>query len=230
MSQTIQLLADDGHSLSAYEAGDPQNNGAALVVLQEIFGVNRHIRSVADDYAREGFLTVAPALFDRVRQGVELGYAPEDIEIARGVAAQLQEETILKDIVAAIAHARHRVKSGKVGVIGYCLGGSYAWLSATRLSATRLGVDAAVGYYGSKVARFIGEEPRCPVILHFGEKDKGIPLESVETIRQTRPGLPVYLYDAGHGFNCTDRPSYSESAATPARARSLEFLRKTLLE
>jgi carboxymethylenebutenolidase len=222
MSQITQLTTDDGHHLDAYESGSSHNK-AALVVLQEIFGVNRHIRATADRYAAEGFLTVAPALFDRIERGVELGYAPEGVEAARGFSARLEQKTVLKDIAAAIAYARSRVASGKVGVVGYCLGGSYAWLSATRLT-----VDAAVGYYGSKVVQFVDQTPSAPVILHFGDQDRAIPLSDVEKIKQAKPGLPVYVYEAGHGFNCDERASYSEAAAALAFSRSVTFLKETL--
>lgn len=222
MSNNIQLTADDGHILNAYESGGDQPGTAGLIVLQEIFGVNHHIRSVADQYAREGFHTVAPALFDRAQPGVELDYSPESIQTARALFSRIDPDATLKDIAAAIAHARSRVTSGKVGVIGYCLGGRLAWLSATRLRA-----DAAVGYYG-RVIDVIAEEPRCPVMLHFGSQDQHIPVSDVEKIKETRPSLPVFLYDAGHGFNCNERSSYSETAASLAFTRSLAFLKEHL--
>ena len=193
-----------------------------MIVLQEIFGVNSHIRSVADRYAQEGFLAVAPALFDRVVPGVELEYTDEGRQQGISLAGKLSPEAVLRDIEAAIVHARGAVRSGKVAVVGYCLGGSYAWLSATRLSP-----DAAVGYYGSKIAAAVGEEPRCPVILHFGRNDKGIPLEQVEKIQAARPGLPVYLYEAGHGFNRDGSPAFVGEAAGLAFSRTLELLRNT---
>ncbi len=218
----IQLTAADGHNFSAYEAGDPRAK-AGLVVLQEIFGVNRHIRFVADTYAREGFYAIAPSLFDRVQPGVELDYSPESIQAARGIFERIKPEEILKDIEASIDHARRSVGSGKVGVIGYCLGGSYAWLSATRLKP-----DAAVGYYGGKVLESAGETPSCPVMLHFGSRDKHIPVAEVEKFKEASPEIPVYIYDADHGFNCNDRASYNEEAAKLAFSRSLTFLKEML--
>lgn len=218
----IQLTAEDHHSFNAYVSGSA-GSLFALVVLQEIFGVNRHIRSVADRFAREGFFTVAPALFDRVQTGVELEYNPDGLASARSIAAQLEPDQVLKDIAAAIAYARGRIPSGKVGVVGYCLGGTYAWLSATRLAP-----DAAVGYYGSKIAQFSSEIPACPVLLHFGSEDKGIPLSDVEKIRQAQPGIPVHVYHAGHGFNRDGSAGYSEPATTLALTRSLEFLKSNL--
>jgi carboxymethylenebutenolidase len=222
MSKTIELTAADGHTFGAYEAGGEETHAAGLVVLQEIFGVNHHIRSVADTYAREGFYAVAPALFDRAERGVDFDYSPESIQRARELFSGIEPEATLRDIAAAIAYARSRVSSGKVGVIGYCLGGRYAWLSATRL-----GADAAVGYYG-RVIDLIGEEPRCPVMLHFGSQDQHLPVADVEKIKEARPGLPVFLYDAGHGFNCDERASYSAEAAAVAFTRSLAFLKEHL--
>jgi carboxymethylenebutenolidase len=222
MSKTIELTADDGHIMNAYESSGDQLGGAALVVLQEIFGVNHHIRSVADTYAGEGLYTLAPALFDRTQPGAEFDYSPESIQTARTLFSRIEPNAILKDIAATIAHARSRVASGKVGVIGYCLGGRYAWLSATRLNP-----DAVVGYYG-RVLDVVAEEPRCPVMLHFGSQDQHIPVSDVEKIKENRPSLPVFLYDAGHGFNCDERPSYSEAAASLAFTRSLAFLKEHL--
>jgi carboxymethylenebutenolidase len=223
MSKTIQLTADDGHTFRAYESGAEQNPVAGLIILQEIFGVNHHIRSVAETYAREGFYTLAPALFDRAGPGVEFDYSPASIQAARGFLSRIEEGAILKDIKASIDHARRQVASRKVGVVGYCMGGSSAWLSATRLNP-----DAAVCYYGSKVLECIAETPVCPVMLHFGSLDQHIPVSAVEKIRQARPELPVFLYDAGHGFNCDERGSYSEAAASLAFSRSLSFLKETL--
>jgi carboxymethylenebutenolidase len=222
MGDTIQLKADDGHVLSTYVAeGSP--GGSGLVILHEIFGVNRHIRAVADRYAREGFWTVAPALFDRVQKDVELEYTPENSQAGKDIAARLDQVNILKDIAAALDFARSRSASGKAGVVGYCLGGTYAWLSATRLKP-----DAAVGYYGSRVIDYVGEPTVAPVILHFGRQDRAIPVATVEKIQAARPEIPVYLYDAGHGFNCDERASYSEPDAHLALSRSLEFLRENL--
>jgi carboxymethylenebutenolidase len=222
MSRTLSLTAADGHVFSAYAAGEPSAD-AAVVILQEIFGVNAHIRSVADTYARHGFYAVAPALFDRVERDAELPYTPEGLERGRALAGHLAPEVVLRDIAAALAHGREVVKTGRVGVVGYCLGGSYAWLSATRLNT-----DAAVGYYGSKVAAHLDEKPRAPVIFHFGDKDRGIPLTDVEKIRAAHPAVPVHVYDAGHGFNRDGSAAYNEAAASLAFSRSLSFLQHTL--
>lgn len=223
MSEHVKLKAEDGHELDAYvarPAGDPI---AGLVVVQEIFGVNAHIRSVADGYAKDGFLAVAPALFDRVERGVDLKYEGEDMQEAMSLSKRLNMDDLLKDTAAAIAYARKETGK-KTGVIGYCLGGSIAWLAACRLK-----IDAAVGYYGGYIAQHASEQPKCPVMLHFGAKDSHIPEEAVKKIQQAHPEVPIYLYDAGHGFNCDARASYDVASAKLARERSLPFLRKNLV-
>jgi carboxymethylenebutenolidase len=222
MSEHTTLKAEDGHQLDAYVARPAGEPIAALVVLQEIFGVNAHIRSVADGYAKDGFLAVAPALFDRIERGVELKYEGEDMQKAMALSKKLNMDEMLKDTRAAIDYAQ--TQSGKkTGVIGYCLGGSIAWLCACRFK-----IDAAVGYYGGYIAQFAGEQPKCPVMLHFGKKDNHIPLEAVEKIRAAHPEVQIYLYDAGHGFNCDERASYDPESARIARERSLAFLKKHL--
>jgi len=222
MGKDILLRVEDGHLLGAYETGDPSSS-AAIVLLQEIFGVNAHIRSVADEYVKAGYYVVAPALFDRVQARVQLDYSPAELELARGYASRLEPELVLRDIAAAIAHACSHVASGKVGVIGYCLGGTYAFLSATRLNP-----DAAVGYYGGKIIQHAKEVPLAPTILHFGSQDRGIPLTDVQAIEHTRPEVPVYIYEAGHAFNRIGGANYSAAAASLARERTLAFLRTTL--
>ncbi|MFZ0663321.1 MAG: dienelactone hydrolase family protein [Acidobacteriaceae bacterium] len=224
MSETTKLKAEDGHELDAYvamPAGDPI---AALVVVQEIFGVNGHIRSVADGYAKDGFLAIAPALFDRVERGVELAYEGEDVRKAMALGKKLNIEDALKDMAAAIDYGRKRTAK-KTGVIGYCFGGSVAWLAACRLT-----VDAVVGYYGGMIPQYAAEQPRCPVMLHFGRKDQHITRESIAKIEAAHPGVPVHLYDAGHAFNCDVRASYDAGAASLARKRSLAFLTENLSE
>ncbi|MGC4071963.1 MAG: dienelactone hydrolase family protein [Nibricoccus sp.] len=225
MGKDILLRVEDGHLLGAYESGDPVTSSAAIVLLQEIFGVNAHIRSVADEYAKAGYYVVTPALFDRVQARVQLDYSPAELELARGYASRLEPELVLRDIAAAIAHARARIASGKVGVVGFCLGGTYAFLSATRLNP-----DAAVGYYGGKIVQHAHEVPLIPTILHFGSQDRGISLSDVQAIEHTRPEVPVYIYEAGHAFNRTGGANYSEAAASLARERTLAFLRTTLTE
>lgn len=222
MGEHVTLKAEDGHDLDAYVAAPAGHPFAGLVVVQEIFGVNEHIRSVADAYANDGFLAVAPALFDRVERGVELTYEGEDMRKAMTLARRLNLDDALRDTAAAIEYARGE-GGKKTGVIGYCFGGSIAWLSATRLK-----VDASVGYYGGLIPQYAQEQPHCPVMLHFGEKDQHITQDMVEKIRSAHPEVPIFLYAAGHGFNCDARASYDAASAKLARERSLEFLKLNL--
>ena len=222
MSETVRLKASDGHELTAYVSRPSDEPIAGLVVIQEAFGVNRHIRSVADSYAKDGFLAVAPALFDRIARGVELGYEGADLQQGIALARQSNPADAVKDVAAALGYLRKRAAK-KCGVIGYCFGGTMAWLAATRLNP-----DAAVGYYGGHIANSAQENPRCPVMLHFGTLDKHIPKEDVDRIRTAHPDVQVFWYEADHGFNCNDRASYNATAAKQARDRSLEFLNKHL--
>jgi carboxymethylenebutenolidase len=222
MSEYVKLFAADEHPFSAYVALPRAEPLAALVVIQEIFGVNTHIRSVADGFARDGFLAVAPALFDRIEPNLELGYEGADLETAVSLIPKFHVESAIADIQAAVEYAASA--TGKnVGVIGYCLGGTLAWLSATRLRPT-----AAVGYYGGRIGSYATENPSCPVQLHFGRKDTHIPATEVERVHAAHPQVEIYWYDAGHAFNCDARPSYNAAAAKQARERSVEFLKKHL--
>jgi len=222
MTETIKLKAADGHELDAYVARSTGTRTAALVVIQEAFGVNRHIRSVTDGFATDGFLAIAPALFDRVEPGVELSYEGQEREKGIAIARQLNPDNAVKDIAAAIEFAKNETGK-KCGVIGYCLGGTFAWLSATHLE-----VAAAVGYYGGYIGRYANEMPRCPVMLHFGKLDKHIPKEEVDKVQAAHPEVQICWYDADHGFNCNDRASYNPDAAHLARERSLAFFKQHL--
>jgi carboxymethylenebutenolidase len=222
MSEHVTLEAEDGHKLDAYVAIPAGAPIASLVLIHEAFGVNAHIRSVADSYAKEGFFTVAPALFDRVQPGAEFGYEGEEVRKAMTIARSINMEHALNDTAAALGYTREQIGK-RTGVIGYCLGGSVAWLAACRLR-----VDAAVGYYGSLVTKHLDEFPRCPVMLHFGKLDTHIPLEEVAKIQIAHPDVQVYLYEANHGFNCDVRSAYEPVSAKLARERSLKFLRENL--
>jgi carboxymethylenebutenolidase len=222
MGEHVTLRAADGHELDAYVARPEGELVAGLVVVREIFGVNQHIRSVADSYARDGFLAVAPALFDRIERGVELGYEGADMQKARGFIPKLDMEKSLADVAAAMGFAGSATEK-KVAVIGYCYGGTLAWLAAARLHPA-----VAVGYYGGHIANYAGEEFSAPVMLHFGKQDTHIPPEAVEKIHAAHPEVEIYWYDAGHGFNCDARVSYNKDAACQARERSLSFLKEHL--
>jgi carboxymethylenebutenolidase len=223
MSETVKLTAADGHQLEAYVARPTGEPSAGLVVIQEAFGVNRHIRSVADAYANDGFLAVAPAYFDRIERGVELSYEGADREKGISIARKINLDDAVKDTAAAFEYLRGETK-WKCGVIGYCFGGTMAWLAATRLDA-----DAALGYYGGSISKFAGETPLCPVMLHFGKLDKHIPKDDIDKLRAAHPAVQIFWYEgADHGFNCNDRAAYNFEAAKLARERSLEFLKKAL--
>ncbi|HEY1987824.1 MAG TPA: dienelactone hydrolase family protein [Terracidiphilus sp.] len=222
MGESITLSAADGHALDAYVAHPAGEPIAGLVVAQEIFGVNAHIRSVADSYAQDGFLAVAPALFDRVERGVELDYDGPDMERARSFLPRLDIDKAVADVAAALDFVRKNT-GRKAGVIGFCFGGTIAWLSATRLQP-----DAAVGYYAGGIGRYAAENPAAPVMLHFGKQDTHIPAEQVEKVHAAHPEVEIYWYDAGHAFNATPRSSYNPEAARLARERSLAFLTKHL--
>lgn len=223
MGEHVKLRASDGHEPDAYVARPAGEPIAGLVVVQEAFGVNGHIRSVTDGWAKDGFLAVAPALFDRVERGVELTYAGENMQKGIGLIRQGNAGDRVKDVAAALDYARQETGK-KAGVIGYCLGGTMAWLAATRLDP-----DAAVGYYGGQILQYAGEKPRAPVMLHFGLQDSHIPKDEIESkVQAAHPEMPVFWYDAGHGFNCNDRASYNAEASKLARERSFEFLRKHL--
>ena len=222
MGEFVTLTAADDHQLGAYVAKPEGAPLAGLVVVQEIFGVNAHIRSVADDYAKNGFLAVAPALFDRFEPGLELGYEGADLQKAMSFIPRLNIDWSVLDVGAALDYAR--AETGRnAGVIGYCFGGSLAWLAATRLHPA-----VAVGYYGGQIPKFAGETPTAPVLLHFGRRDTHIPAEAVAKVTGAHPEVEVFWYDAGHAFNCEPRPSYDAEAAKVARERSLAFLKKHL--
>ena len=213
MGESIQLTAADGHVLSAY-AADPGDASRGLVVIQEIFGVNDHIRELVDRFAGLGFRTVAPALFDRVERDVELAYDADGVTRGRAIRAELAWDDSVSDMAAAVAHV---AAAGPVVVVGYCYGGSMAYLASTRLD-----VAAAAGYYGGQIVSFLEETPRCPLILHFGEVDQAIPLDDVARIDAALPDVDVHVYEgAGHGFNCDHRASYDAGAAELALERTL---------
>ena len=220
MGEMVTLNAEDGHKLGAYRASPAGTPRGVLVIVQEIFGVNSHMKRVCDGFAADGYVALSPALFDRVEPSYATGYAQEDVERGRNVRQKLGWDVMMTDVRAAVDELK---KTGlKIGVVGYCMGGSVAWLAATRIP----GVVAAVGYYGGAVAEFATEPPRCPVLLHFGETDASIPHEHWDKIRAAQPTVPMHIYPAGHGFNCDERGSYHEPSARLARERTIEFLRK----
>ncbi len=226
MGQWIDHKAADGFGFPAYVARPTGKARGGVVVLQEIFGVNSHIRAVADGYAADGYLVVAPATFHRVKPGVELGYTAEDI--SAGVALKAAVEGlpapgVLPDIQAAIDHAK---QAGKVAVVGFCWGGLLTWRAACLLK----GLNAAVPYYGGGMtaAAEAARVPQVPVLVHFGEQDQSIPVETARAFAKAQPAVDVKFYAANHGFNCDQRASYNEAAAKLARERTLVFLAQHL--
>ena len=217
MGHMIDLTADDGFKLAAYRADPSGTPRGGLVILQEIFGVNAHIRSVADRYAALGYACVAPALFDRVRRGVDLGYTQADMQEGIALNKGTRHAETLRDVAAAVATL---ASAGRVGIVGYCWGGTLAYAAACEVP----GVAAAVGYYGGGIKGMLDSKPTVPVMLHFGEQDAHIPMDDVEAIRAAMPAVPVFTYAAGHGFNCDLRGSYDKASADLALSRTLPFL------
>lgn len=216
MGEFTTLMARDGHEFNAWLSPPSGAARGAVVVAQEIFGVNRHIRAVTDGFAADGYLAIAPCLFDRVRRGIELGYSEADVQQGRGYRLQIPKEKTLLDLSACINVVRH---SGRVSIIGYCWGGTLAYIAACELP-----VFCAVSYYGGQIKDHLGKSPRKPVMYHFGEKDPHIPLDDVDKIRAADPNGIFHLYPAGHGFNCDERATYDAPSATLARQRTLQFL------
>jgi carboxymethylenebutenolidase len=226
MANYIELTAPDGFKFPAYQVLPEGKVKGAVVIVQEIFGINAHIRSVAQGYAADGFVALAPATFQRVKPGVELGYGPDDVEVGKVLKAAVEAlppPGVMQDIQAAIDFV---AKEGKVGVIGYCWGGLLAWRAACMLS----GLSAAVPYYGGgmTVPSEIARTPNCPVLAHFAEHDQSIPLAGVAAFKEAHPGVEVHMYPASHGFNCDHRGAFDASAATLARQRTIDFLTRHL--
>lgn len=222
MGRQRQIRAVDGFAVGAYEAVPDEAPRGGIVVIQEIFGVNSHIRAVTDSYAAEGYAAIAPQVFDRAQRDVELGYENADMAEGRRLAFEAtDQEHTLWDLQAAIEEIG---KYGNVGVVGYCYGGLLTWLSACRLR----GISAASGYYGGGIASQKDLEPSCPTILHFGELDAHIPMSQVDEIKAAHTDMDVYTYPADHGFNCDHRESFHPESAATARQRTLDFFAEHL--
>jgi carboxymethylenebutenolidase len=217
MGEFTTLMARDGHEFNAWLAPAPKGGArGAVVIAQEIYGVNRHIRRVVDDYAAQGYVTIAPCLFDRVRRGIELGYSGKEMREGMGYRLQIPKAKALLDLSACVNVVRH---AGRVAVIGYCWGGTLAYLAACELP-----VICAVSYYGGQIKDHLDEMPRRPVMYHFGERDVHIPMSEIDRIRAVDPDGIFHLYPADHGFNCEDRAAYDAASAAVARERTLAFL------
>lgn len=222
MGQDVTLTASDGFKFGAYRAEPKGTPKGAVVVIQEIFGVNHHIRAVTDRFAEEGYLAVAPAIFDRMKPNFQTGYTPDEIAEARKMVGGADFAAMMRDTQAAIDSVK---SAGGVGIVGFCLGGSISFLAAAQLT----GLNAAVGYYGGRIAQDADKKAKVPLMLHFGEKDAGIPLTDVETIRSKQPQAEIFVYDgAQHGFHCDERASYDKKSADIAWPRTLDFFAKNL--
>jgi len=220
MGKLINLKATDGHAFKAYQAEPPERPRGAIVVVQEIFGVNSHIRSVADGYAADGYLVIAPAMFDRAQRNYDTGYSQPEIQAGVAIMQKLDWKQAVLDVEAAIGEAK---KGGKVGIVGYCFGGTVSWLAAAQAK----GLTCAVPYYGGGMPGFIGENPKVPTMCHFGELDQSPTLAQAMEIVAKHPGITAHFYSgAGHGFNCDQRGSYDAASAKLARERTLAFFRQ----
>ena len=220
MGKHFILTAKDQHQLGAYRA-DPQGTPkGGMVVIQEIFGVNHHIRAVCDRLAALGYAAIAPAVFDRFSRNFESGYTPDEIAHARSLIGNLNWDKMMADIAAAVGELK---SAGPVGIVGFCMGGTAAFLAACRVP----GLSAAVSYYGGQIVKFADEKPNCPLQMHFGQKDESIPMDAVETIKRKQPQAETYVYPgAPHGFSCDERASFRKEASDLAWSRTQEFLAK----
>ena len=219
MGKIIELTASDGHKLAAYRADPAGKPRGGIVVIQEIFGVNSHVKSVADGFAADGYLAIAPAMFDRAQKNVDLGYSPQDIEKGRDIRAKITTDMAMKDSEAAVKAA---AAAGKVGIVGYCWGGFVVWMAAAQVP----GLACAVPYYGGGILDQADLQPKVPLMGHFGDKDAHIPVEGVKKLAEKHKKHQIFIYAADHGFNCDQRGSYNALAAKQARSRTLEFFRK----
>ena len=219
MGTHVTLTASDGFTLGGYRAEPQGAPRGGLVVVQEIFGVNSHIRTVCDRFAAQGYVALAPAVFDRIQPDFECGYSPDEVAHARSFIPKIDWAAMMRDVEAAMAAI---TSAGRTGIVGYCMGGSVAFLAATRLD----GLSAAVGYYGGRIAASAHEVPKVPVQLHFGDQDQSIPMSDVEIIKAKRPDIDLHVYPAGHGFGCDERASYDAASAALAQERTLAWLAK----
>ncbi|MBL4907000.1 MAG: dienelactone hydrolase family protein [Sneathiella sp.] len=217
MGNMVTLKTNDGHSLSAYVAEATHDLKGGIVLIQEIFGINAHIKDVCDRYAKHGYTTIAPALFDRIEPKIDLDYDSDGVAKGVDLKGKCSEDLALADIAAAQDH----IKSlGTISIIGYCWGGTLAYLAACKLS----GFSKAISYYGGGVAKLKDEQPQIPLMMHFGDQDTSIPMTDVDAIMTARPESKIFIYQAGHGFNCDRRSSYDANASKVALERSLHFI------
>ena len=217
MGQDITLISSDGFKFDTYRCDPDGTTKGAIIVVQEIFGVNRHIRDVTERFANVGYTAIAPALFDRWHKDFDGGYNADDMSVGRDLKAQANAE--LDKVLADVEAARENVAdAGKVGITGFCWGGFIAWMAACRLN-----VDASVAYYGGGIIDYNDEELRCPTIAHFGREDASIPMSDVEVIEAGHPSAEIFVYEADHGFHCDQRGQFNPRAANIAGMRTIRF-------
>jgi len=222
LGQKVKLTTSDNHALGAYRADPSGTPKGGIVVIQEIFGVNHHIRAMCDRFAGIGYAAIAPQVFDRFARDFECGYSPDEIAHARSLIGNLNFDLMMKDIEASVGNLK---SVGPIGIVGYCMGGTAAFLAACRVN----GLSTAVAYYGGMIGKFADEKPKCPVQMHFGEKDEGIPLSTVEDIKKKQSQAEVYTYPgAPHGFACDERASFRQESADLAWQRTTAFLAKNM--
>ena len=217
----IELKPEGAGPIRAWRADPNGRPRGGVAVVQEIFGVNAHIRAVTDKFAAVGYLAVAPAIFEHVEKGFDVGYDPESRARGMAIMGNVDSEQMLRDVAAAVQVAK---EGGRVAVVGFCLGGTVAWGAAARLS----GLSAAIGYYGGGIIGLKDLKPRMPTLLHFGERDQHIPIAGVKEVAAAHPDVEVHIYPADHGFNCDQRESYDVPSAALAWTRTIAFLRKHL--
>jgi carboxymethylenebutenolidase len=222
MAKDLTLTASDGHEFGAYRVDPAGRPKGGIVVIQEIFGVNKHIRELCEGFAADGFVALAPSLYDRSSEkGVQLGYDPDDIARGRKLREEFSWDDSVKDLAAAVELLRR--EGLKVATVGYCWGGTMSYLAGVRLP-----VQGAVVYYGGQIMPFVHEKGRCPMLMHFGTRDASIPLDDVKKIEKAHPEAKVHIYEADHGFNCDHRKQYDKAAATQARRRTIDFFNEHL--
>ena len=221
MGQWIELKPEGASPIQAWRADPAGKPRGGIVVIQEIFGVNAHIRAVTDKFAAEGYLAIAPAVFDHLEKGFDVGYDPDSRAKGMALVGKVDFEQTLRDVAAAVAVAK---EAGPVGIVGFCFGGSVAWAAAARVP----GLSAAVGYYGGRVIAMKDMKPRVPTMLHFGEKDASIPVAGVQEVAALHPDVPVHIYAADHAFNRDHSANYDAPSAALAWTRTVEFFRQHL--
>ncbi len=224
MGSFQNITSCDGFVFPAYIAQPTDRPKGAIVVLQEIFGVNSHIQTVTDSYAAQGYLAIAPSTFHRIKADVNLGYSADDVNIGKDLkaAAEAIQPQVMQDVQAAVDFALKKLPAGKrVGVVGYCWGGLLTWRAASLIQ----GISAAVPYYGAgmTVGAELTRQPQCPVMVHFGDQDASIPVETVHAFIHEQPKVEVKIYAANHGFNCDQRGAFNAPAAELAFNRTLDF-------